>query len=66
MPRDADGREFFGFCGQRAYLPDEDPKAESISEYVLRRLRQRLLAEMLAKDKPVTRLKPANKSISEQ
>lgn len=63
MPRDADGREFFGFCGQRAYLPEEDPKAESISEYVLRRLRQRLLAEMLAKDKPVAGHKPANDGV---
>jgi hypothetical protein len=60
MPRDHDGHEFFGFCGQRAYLPEEAPKAESISEYVLRRARQRLLAEMLAKDGPVEGIKPAN------
>lgn len=60
MPRDADGREFFGFCGQRAYMPEKDQKAESISEYVLRRIRQRLLAGMLAKDKPGASRKPAN------
>ncbi len=59
MQRDADGRQFFGFCGTRVYVPDEDPRAEGIAEGVLRRFRERLAAE-LAKDKPVTDSKPAN------
>ena len=49
MQRDADGDLFFGFCGTRVYVPDEDPSAEGIAEGVLRRFRERL-AEELAKD----------------
>lgn len=47
MQRDADGDQFFGFCGMRVYVPDDDPHAESIAEGVLRRFRERL-AEGLA------------------
>lgn len=63
MPRDSEGRDFFGFCGQRAYLPEEEPKAESLAEYVLRLQRHRLLAEMLSKDEPAADSKPANGSV---
>lgn len=59
MQRDADGDLFFGFCGARVYVPDDDPRAESIADGVLRRFRERLAAE-LAKDKLVTRHEPAN------
>ena len=52
MQRDADGNLFFGFCGVRVYVPDEDPRAEGIAEGVLRRFRESLAAE-LAKDKLV-------------
>ena len=57
MLRDADGHQFFGFCGMRVYVPDEDPHAESIAEGVLRRFRERLREEM---DKPANDDKPAN------
>ena len=59
MLHDADGDQFFGFCGMRVYVPDDDPRAESIAEGVLRRFRERL-AEELAKDKLVAGRKPAN------
>lgn len=62
MQRDADGHQFFGFCGTRVYVPDEDPRAESIADGVLRRFRERLKAE-LAKDKRVPDSKPANVGI---
>lgn len=46
MLRDADGDQFFGFCGMRVYVPDDDPCAEGMAEGVLRRFRERLkLAE---------------------
>jgi hypothetical protein len=61
MLRDADGDLFFGFCGMRVYVPDEDPRAEGIAEGVLRRFRERLREE-LAKDKPTPDSKPANGS----
>ena len=59
MQRDADGDQFFGFCGARVYVPDDDPRAEGIAEGVLRRFRERL-AEELAKDKLLARHEPAN------
>lgn len=59
MQRDADGDLFFGFCGVRVYVPDDDPSKEGIAEGVLRRFRERLAAE-LAKDKPLADSKPAN------
>lgn len=59
MQRDADGDLFFGFCGARVYVPDDDPRAESIADGVLRRFRERL-ADELAKDKLVTRHETAN------
>ena len=59
MLRDADGDLFFGFCGARVYVPDDDPSEESIAEGVLRRFRERLAAE-LAKDKQLADSKPAN------
>ena len=59
MQRDADGDLFFGFCGARVYVPDDDPRAEGIADGVLRRFRERLAAE-LAKDKLVARHEPAN------
>lgn len=59
MQRDADGDLFFGFCGARVYVPDDDPSEEGIAEGVLRRFRERLAAE-LAKDKPLADSKPAN------
>ena len=59
MLRDADGHQFFGFCGVRVYVPDEDPHAESIADGVLRRFRERLREE-LDKDKPAKDDKPAN------
>lgn len=62
MQRDADGDQFFGFCGARVYVPDDDPRAESIADGVLRRFRERLREE-LAKDKPVKDAKPANDRI---
>ena len=46
MQRDADGDLFFGFCGVRVYVPDEDPRAEGIAEGVLRRFRESLAAEL--------------------
>ena len=46
MQRDADGDQFFGFCGARVYVPDDDPRAEGIAEGVLRRFRERLAAEL--------------------
>ena len=52
MLRDANGDQFFGFCGTRVYVPDVDPHAEGIAEGVLRRFRESLAAE-LAKDKLV-------------
>ena len=63
MLRDADGRLFFGFCGVRVYVPDDDPRAEGIADGVLRRFRERL-AEELAKDTLVTRHGPANAEFS--
>lgn len=48
MLRDSDGDLFFGFCGARVYVPDDDPRAEGMAEGVLRRFRERL-AEELAK-----------------
>ena len=63
MQRDADGDLFFGFCGARVYVPDDDPRAEGIAEGVLRRFRERLAAE-LAKDKLVTRHEPANAELT--
>ncbi len=63
MQRDADGDQFFGFCGMRVYVPDDDPHAESIAEGVLRRFRERL-AEGLAKDKLVAGHEPANARLS--
>ncbi len=42
MLRDADGDQFFGFCGMRVYVPDDDPRAEGIAEGLLRRFRERL------------------------
>ena len=59
MQRDADGALFFGFCGVRVYVPDDDPHAESMADGVLRRFRERLAAE-LAKDKPAAGHEPAN------
>ena len=59
MQRDANGDQFFGFCGARVYVPDDHPRAEGIAEGVLRRFRERLAAE-LAKDKLVAGHKPAN------
>ena len=59
MQRDADGDLFFGFCGMRVYVPDEDPNAEGLAEGLLRRFRERLAAE-LAKDKPLADIKTAN------
>jgi hypothetical protein len=59
MQRDADGDLFFGFCGVRVYVPDDDPRAEGIADGVLRRFRERLAAE-LAKDKLVAGHEPAN------
>lgn len=46
MLRDADGDLFFGFCGVRVYVPDEDPRAEGIADGVLRRFRERLREEL--------------------
>lgn len=46
MLRDADGDLFFGFCGARVYVPDEDLRAEGIAEGVLRRFRERLREEL--------------------
>lgn len=63
MQRDADGDHFFGFCGARVYVPDDYPRAEGISEGVLRRFRERL-AEELAKDKLVAGHEPANAAIN--
>lgn len=57
MQRDADGDLFFGFCGTRVYVPDDDPRAESIADGVLRRFRERLAAG-LAKDKLASGHKP--------
>ena len=59
MQRDADGDLFFGFCGTRVYVPDDDPRAVGIAEGVLRCFRERLAAE-LAKDKLVASHEPAN------
>jgi hypothetical protein len=50
---------FFGFCGARVYVPDDDPRAEGIAEGVLRRFRERL-AEELERDKLPARHEPAN------
>lgn len=47
MLRDADGDLFFGFCGVRVYVPDDDPRAESIAECVLRNFRERLAEEVM-------------------
>ena len=47
MQRDADGDLFFGFCGARVYVPDDDPRAEGIADGVLRRFRERLAAELV-------------------
>ncbi len=63
MQRDADGDLFFGFCGARVYVPDDDPRAEGIADGVLRRFRERLAAE-LAKDKLVAGHEPANAKVS--
>jgi len=30
MQRDADGDQFFGFCGVRVYVPDDDPHADRL------------------------------------
>mgnify|MGYP000243361261 CR=1 FL=1 len=57
MQRDADGNLFFGFCGTRVYVPDEDPRAEGIAEGVLRRFRERLREEL---DKNPAGSEPAN------
>lgn len=57
MQRDSEGRQFFGFCGQRVYVPDDDPRQESISDGVLRRFRERLRAAL---EKPPANNKPAN------
>ena len=62
MLRDADGDQFFGFCGTRVYVPDDDPRAEGIADGVLRRFRERLAAE-LAKDKLAEGHKPANAEV---
>ncbi len=59
MLRDANGDQFFGFCGTRVYVPDVDPRAEGIADGVLRRFRERLREE-LDKDKPTKNDKPAN------
>lgn len=59
MQRDADGDQFFGFCGARVYVPDDDPRAEGIADGVLRRFRERLAAD-LAKEKLVAGHEPAN------
>lgn len=59
MRRDADGDLYFGFCGARVYVPDDNPRAEGIAKGVLRRFRERLAAE-LAKDKLVAGHEPAN------
>lgn len=59
MQRDADGDLFFGFCGVRVYVPDEDPNAEGLAEGLLRRFRERLAAE-LAKEEMAARNKTAN------
>lgn len=64
MQRDADGDQFFGFCGARVYVPDDDPRAEGIADGVLRRFRERL-AEELAKGKLVAGHEPANQLLSE-
>ena len=55
MLRDANGDQFFGFCGTRVYVPDDDPHAEGIAEGVLRRFRERLREE-LAKEPPADSL----------
>lgn len=49
MQRDNEGQRFFGFCGQRVYVPD-DPAPGDLARRVLERFRQRLAAE-LSKDK---------------
>lgn len=46
MQRDADGDLFFGFCGVRVYVPDDDPHTDSIAERVRRLFRERLAAEL--------------------
>lgn len=56
MLRDANGDQFFGFCGVRVYVPDADPRAESIADAVLRRFRERLQEAL----KPPPDDKPAN------
>lgn len=48
MQRDADGDQFFGFCGMRVYVPDDDPHAEGIADGVLRRFRERLAESICA------------------
>lgn len=58
MLRDNEGRRFFGFCGQRVYVPDE-PAPGDLARRVLERFRERL-AEELAKDKTSAGSKPAN------
>lgn len=57
VQRDADGDQFFGFCGARVYVPDDDPRAEGIAEGVLRRFRERLREEL---DKKPAGSEPAN------
>ncbi len=42
MLRDPQGDRFFGFCGMRVNVPDDDPNAESPSEAALRVFRERL------------------------
>ena len=63
MLRDQDGDLFFGFCGMRVYVPEDDPRAEGIADGVLRRFRERLAAE-LPKDNLVTRHEPANAEVT--
>lgn len=61
MLRDADGDQFFGFCGMRVYVPDDDPRAEGIAEGLLRRFRERLkLAEPAIRARSTVSQAPAS------